>query len=139
MADRSDVERLEDLLTHEERLASAYEAALRRDAIEPALGEALLADERRHARGVEDSLPKGGARNPRASVPAPELAAALGDRESFARFAIELEERAIAAYREAVPAIRDPSLRQPLGSILACSAAHVVALRESLGSLYLTG
>jgi hypothetical protein len=138
MAERSDIGLLEDLLASEQRLISAYEAALRRDAIEAPLGELLLAHEREHARGIERSLPRGGGRNPRASVPSSELVAALRDRESFARFAIELEDRTIAAYSEAIPQIRDARLRQPLGSILACGAAHVVALRESLGSGSLT-
>ncbi len=29
--------------------------------------------------------------------------------------------------------IRDPALRRPLGSIMACGAAHVVALNDALG------
>ena len=37
MATRSDVELLEDLLAREQRLLSAYEAALRRDALERSL------------------------------------------------------------------------------------------------------
>jgi hypothetical protein len=132
MAERSDLELLEDLLAHENRLVSAYEAALRRDAIETALGETLRDHEREHVRAIEQTLEGRGARNPRASVPSPELTAALRSRESFARFAIDLEGRTVAAYTEAVPRIRDSRLRQPLGSIMACGAAHVVALRDSL-------
>lgn len=138
MAERSDIEVMEDLLAREGRLISAYESALRRDAIDAVLGEMLLAHERAHARGLEESLSRAGARNPRASVPSPELTAALRDRKAFALYAIDVEGQAISAYYEAIPKIRDASLRQPLGSILACGAAHVVALRESLGSLYLT-
>ena len=138
MAERSDVELLEDLLAGEHRLVSAYEAALRRDAIDPALGELLLDHEREHVRAIATSLPQGGDRNPRASVPSPELTAALRNRESFARYAIELEGQIVGEYAASVPKIRDASLRQPLGSITACGAAHVVALRESLGSRYLT-
>jgi len=43
MAQRSDVDLLQDLLAREHRLLSAYEAALRRDAIDPALGRLLAA------------------------------------------------------------------------------------------------
>jgi rubrerythrin len=133
MAERSDLALLEDLLAREHRLLSAYEAALRRDAIEARLGEWLRDHEREHVRAIEQTLAARGERNPRATVPPPELNAALRGREPFARYAIELEGEAVAAYTEASAGIRDPGLRQPLGSIMACTAAHVVALRDSLG------
>jgi hypothetical protein len=133
MAARSDVELLEDLLALENRLLSAYEAALRRDAIESGLGETLRAHERDHARAIERTLADAGRRNPRASVPSADLTAALRRRTSFARFAIDLEAQVVAAYAEAAASIGDPKLRQPLGSIMACGAAHVVSLRDSLG------
>jgi hypothetical protein len=128
-----DVELLEDLLALENRLLSAYEAALRRDAIDAALGETLRDHEHDHARAIERTLADAGRRNPRASVPSADLTAALRSRASFARFAIDLEAQAVGAYAEAAASIGDPKLRQPLGSIMACGAAHVVALRDSLG------
>ena len=70
---------------------------------------------------------------PRAGVPSPELTAALGDRRRFARFALELETGAIAAYVRALPELRDAGMRQPLGSIMACGGTHQVALRDALG------
>jgi hypothetical protein len=130
MADRSDVGLLADFLSRERRLVSAYEAALRRDAIEASLGEALLAHERAHVGALERTL--AGRGNPTATVPAPELTAALRDRHSFAEYAIQLEGEAIDAYREGVPGIRDAKLRQPLGSIMVCGGAHVVALKDSV-------
>jgi len=84
-------------------------------------------------RAIEQVLRRGGERNPRAGVPAPELNAALRSRESFTRYAINLEGETVAGYTEAAASIRDAGLRQPLGSIMACGAAHVVALRDSLG------
>jgi rubrerythrin len=51
----------------------------------------------------------------------------------FARYARELEAQAVATYAEAAATIRNPRLRQPLGSIMACEAAHEVALREAAG------
>jgi hypothetical protein len=132
MAQRSDLELLEDLLARENRLLSAYEAALRRDAIDPAVGELLRDHEREHVRALERTL-AGRARNPRAGVTPPELNAALKSRESFGRYAIGLEDETVAAYTEATAAIGRPGLRQPLGSIMCCGAAHVVALRQSLG------
>ena len=134
MAERSDRELLEDLLAREHRRLSAYEAALRRDAIDAELGEWLRGHEREHVRAIEQTLAaRGGGRNPRATVPPPELNAALRGRDSFARYAMELEGQTVDAYSTAVAAIRDPGLRQPLGSIMACTCAHAVALRDSLG------
>ncbi len=133
MAGRSDVDVLEDLLALENRLISAYEAALRRDAIDVALGETLRDHEQEHARALEEALRHAGRRTPRASVPAPELAAALRSHESFARYALDLEAEALGSYSEAAAAIRNPRLRQPLGSIMACEAAHAVALRAAAG------
>lgn len=133
MAERTDVDVLEDLLARENRLIAAYEAALRREVIDVALGELLRDHEQEHARAIEQALRHAGRRSPRASVPSHELTAALRSRASFARYALELETEAIAFYAEAAAAIRNPRLRQPLGSIMACEAAHRVALREAVG------
>jgi rubrerythrin len=133
MAERSDREVLEDLLALESRLVSAYEAALRRDAVERSLGEELLAQEREHVAALLKTLGSGPERNPRATVPSPELTRALGSRAAFARFAERLEASAVTAYAEAAASMRDARLRQPLGSIMACEAAHRVALRDVLG------
>jgi rubrerythrin len=137
MADRRDTGRLEDLLAREHRLRAAYEAALRRHAIDPSLGEMLLAHEREHVRALEETLADAGRRNPRASVPSPQLTAALRDTEAFALFAKALEDETVGFYVEAAASVRDPELRRPLGSIMACGAAHVVALKDVLGSRFL--
>jgi hypothetical protein len=133
MAAGSDVDLLEDLLALENRLLSAYEAALRRHAIDMALGETLRDHEEEHVRAIEQALRHAGRRSPRASVPSPDLTPALRSREFFARFARELEAEAVASYADAAAAIRNPRLRQPLGSIMACEAAHEVALRDASG------
>jgi hypothetical protein len=133
MAGRSDAEALEELLVREHELLSAYEAALRRGAIATSLGEQFRDHERAHVRALEQTLAGYGTRNPRATVPSPDLTAALRDRESFARYAAHLEEGAIEMYSRVAAGIGDPKLRQPLGSILTCSAAHVAALRDSVG------
>ena len=133
MAERPDAEVLEELLGLERRLISIYEAGLRREAIDPELAETLLAQEREHASALERALASG-TRNPRASVPPPALGAALRSREGFARIALGMEAEMLAAYIDAAASIRDQRLRQPLGSIMACEAAHSVALRDSLGA-----
>jgi rubrerythrin len=135
----SDVELLEGLLALERRLESAYEAALRRGVIGPELGETLRDHEREHARGLEKGLAGLGSRAPRAGVPPPEIRAALGSREGFALFALELESEAVREYAAAAAALRRPGLRQPLGAIMASEAQHAVALRESLGRSLLGG
>lgn len=132
MSERADVEALERLLAIEERLVTAYEGALRREAIDPALGELLLEHEREHAAALRRAL-AGSERNPRATVPSPELTSALRSRSEFARFAARLERQAVDSYVAAAAALHDERLRQPLGSIMACEAAHGVALRRSLG------
>jgi rubrerythrin len=137
MAGRSDAELLEDLLVREQRLLAAYEAALRRDAIDAELGATMRDHEREHVRAIEQALEGSGPRNPRATVPSSQLVTALRSRKSFGRYAIDLEGQTVAAYAEAAPSIRDPRLRQALGSILACGAAHVVALRDALGERFL--
>jgi hypothetical protein len=133
MAGRSDVDILEHLLATEARLISIYEAGLRRDAIDPEFANDLLAQEREHARGLRGALADAGSRNPRASVPPPALGSALHSREAFARFALDMETEAVAAYVDAAATIHDPELRQALGSVLACESAHRVALRDLMG------
>ena len=137
MADQRDVELLEDLLAREHRLLSAYEAALRRDAIDTSLGETLRDHEHEHVRALAETLAHAGRRNPRAGVPSPDLTAALRDRDAFAEFAKALEDETVGMYVAAAASVRDPELRRALGSIMACGAAHVVALKDALGSRFL--
>jgi hypothetical protein len=133
MAARSTVDVLEDLLATEARLISIYEAGLRRGVVDTGLARQALAQEREHVRGLEKAAASAGRRNPRASVPPPALTEALRDRTAFERFALDMETEATASYVDAAATVRDPELRRALGSILACEAAHAVALRNSLG------
>jgi hypothetical protein len=129
----SDVEQLERLLVLEHRLQAAYESALTREAIEPRLGDTLLAHEREHVRGLGEALRARGGRAPRAAVPPPRLGAALVGPVPFARYAIGLEAETVAAYQEVLATLRDERLLQPLGSIMAAGAQHAVALRRVAG------
>jgi hypothetical protein len=133
----SEVEQLERLLALEHRLEAAYETALAREAIEPRLGETLLAHEREHVRGLGQALRARGGRAPRASVPPPQLGAALTGPVRFARYAIGLESETVAAYQGVLATLRDERLLQPLGSIMAAGAQHVVALRRVAGEALL--
>jgi hypothetical protein len=122
----SDADLLAGLLERELALEAAYASALGRGAIEPALGERLLAHEREHVRGLEQALRGRAAPQPPAPPPP-------GGKRAFARAALALERDTVAAYAEALGVLRDTRLLQPLGSIMACGAQHEVALREALG------
>jgi hypothetical protein len=128
-----DVEQLERLLSLEQRLRSVYETALERDAIEAEVGETLLEHEREHVRGLEQALRARGRRSPRATVPPPQLGAALAGRTAFARFAIDLETETVGAYQAVLATLRNDRLLLPLGSIMTSGAQHVVALRQAAG------
>jgi Ferritin-like domain len=123
-------EGLERLLALERRLAAAYQTALARDAIDPALGRLLLSHEREHVRGLERALGRGGAH---ATAPVPTGQIDFAGRRAFARSALELERTAVDTYREVLTGFHDDKLLQPLGSIMACGAQHEVALRRVLG------
>jgi hypothetical protein len=133
MAARSNVDILEELMATEARLISIYEAGVRREVVDPALARAILAQEREHVRGLEKALADAGHRNPRAMVSPPALTAALRNRDTFSRFALDMETEAMSTYTDAAATIQGAELRQAVGSIMACEAAHVIALRESLG------
>ena len=130
----SDADAVGRLLGLELRLEAAYRAALARDAIDPALGRRLLGHEREHVRGLEQALDDLGRPGPRATAPAPTVGIDFDSRRAFAASALELERRAVDAYRDVLTGFRDENLLQPLGSIMACGAQHEVALRQVLGA-----
>jgi Ferritin-like domain len=129
----SDRHTLEQLLSLERELESAYDAAARRAVLGDGTAELLRDHEREHAQGLERTL-AGGDRAPVATVPSPVLARALqGGERPFLRYALGLESRAVAAYADAVTNLRDATLLQPLGSIMAGEGQHLVLLRRALG------
>jgi hypothetical protein len=130
----SDADGVASLLGLERRLEAAYQDALARDAIDPALGRRLLGHEREHVRGLEQALDDLGRPGPRATAPAPTVGIDFGSRRSFAASALQLEREAVDAYRDVLTGFRDENLLQPLGSIMACGAQHEVALRQVLGA-----
>jgi hypothetical protein len=128
-AEPSDADQLARLLALERSLAAAYEVALARDAIEPALGKLLLGHEREHVRGLEQAL---GRRAP-AQADTPQIALDFANRRTFAHSALELERTTVDTYRDVLTTFHNDRLLQPLGSIMACGAQHEVALRRVLG------
>jgi hypothetical protein len=126
----SDADQLDRLLGLERRLAAAYEGALARDAIDPALGRLLLGHEREHIRGLEQAL---GHARPRATAPAPKVGIDFDSRRAFSRSALQLERETVDTYQDVLTSFHNDKLLQPLGSIMACGAQHEVALRQVLG------
>jgi hypothetical protein len=133
-ASGADADAVARLLGFERRLEAAYQGALARDAIDPALGRRLLGHEREHVRGLEQALGDLGRRGPRATAPAATVGIDFGSRRAFATSALELERRTVDAYRDVLSVFRDDHLVQPLGAIMACGAQHEVALRQVLGT-----
>ena len=129
-AQPADGDQLERLLGLERRLAAAYEGALARDAIEPALGQLLLGHERAHIRGLEQAL---GHSRPRATAPAPKVGVEFASQRAFARSALQLERETVDTYQDVLTGFHNDTLLQPLGSIMACGVQHEVALRQVLG------
>jgi hypothetical protein len=130
----SDVDQLERLLALENRLVDAYRMALARDAIDPGLGQSLLAQERDHVRALQQALRWAGRRAPRATVPPPQSGAAFEDRRAFARFALALEQRTVSTYLDVLTTYRNRRLLQAIGSIMGAEVQHEVALRQLLGT-----
>jgi hypothetical protein len=115
----------------EQRAAAAYDAAAGGGKLPPALARLarhLRDQEQEHADGLARALRGLGGRRPARPDPPP----AVPSGRAFGDFALALENRLIRAYYDAVPRLR-PGLRQPLGSIMACEAQHLVVLREALG------
>ena len=66
-------------------------------------------------------------------MPSPALNRALArGGAAFLRYALALEEEAVAAYADALASLRDPDLLQPLGSIMGSEGQHLVVLRREL-------
>jgi hypothetical protein len=126
--DRSIVTAAIDL---EQHAAASYDAAATGGKLPPQLerlARHLRDQEREHADGLARALRGLGGRRP---AP-PERPAAPPSGSAFGTFALALENKLIRAYYDAMPRLR-PGLRQPLGSIMASEAQHLVALREALG------
>jgi hypothetical protein len=115
----------------EQRAAAVYDAAAGDSGV-PAelrrLARHLRDQEREHADGLARALRGLGGRRP----PPPSAPRSPPSGRAFGPFAIELENRLLAAYYDAMPGLRG-GLRQPLGSIMACEGQHLVVLRQALG------
>ena len=132
-SDQADIEILNGALDLEHMAVASYKAAA--GALTGArlqIAQTFLEHEQAHAdalsRAIEDA---GGMPNePKSAYDLPRLrsgAAAL-------RFALELEDTAIAAYVDALPKLSQGELRSTFAAIVTTEAEHAAVLRDALGA-----
>ncbi len=131
-SDEADVEILNAALDLELMAVAAYTAgvALLKGEVRTA-GKLFLEQEREHAGGLESAIKKAGGTPNRAlaSYDFPEL----NSQTDVLRFAVDLENTAIAAYIDALPKLGEGALRATAASIIANEAEHIAVLLGALG------
>lgn len=133
----SDVKILNSALDLENAAVAAYTAGaglLKGDAL--AVGKQFLAHEQEHADGLAQAIKQLGG-TPNKPKPKAEYATELGfaklkSQEDVLRFAVDLENMAIAAYVDAIPKLSSGELRQTGASIVSNEAEHVSVLIGAL-------
>jgi rubrerythrin len=131
-SDEADVEILNSALDLELMAVAAYKAGaahLQGDVL--AVGKLFLEQEQEHADGLMAAIEDAGGRPNRAkkSYDFPELRS----QTDVLRFAIELENTAIAAYIDALPKLGEGDLRATAAAIISNEAEHVAVLLGALG------
>ncbi|MDP2710408.1 MAG: ferritin-like domain-containing protein [Solirubrobacteraceae bacterium] len=142
-SDLADVEILNGALDLELMAVAAYKAGAGRlsgDALQ--LGKAFLEQEQEHADGLAAAIRDAGGMPNRAksSYDFP----VLRSQADVLRFALELENTAIAAYIDALPKLSPGELRATSAAIITNEAEHVSLLLDALGrepvpSAFVTG
>ncbi|HLM50281.1 MAG TPA: DUF4439 domain-containing protein [Solirubrobacteraceae bacterium] len=129
----ADVGLLNRVLEAERELAAAYA-----DAVAPAMRggrwtavERLLTQERDHVDALVEAIGQLGAA-PARRPGRYDFGAARTAAGALA-LAVHLENRAIAAYLDALPRLTSPDLRGTAASMLTSDAEHLVVLRRELG------
>ena len=131
-SDDADVELLNLALDLELTTVAAYKAAagrLRGDALDAA--KLFVEQAQEHANRLSDAIKEAGGTPNRAkeSYEFPRIRA----QEDALRFAIDLEDRAIAAYIDLLPKLGQGELRATVAAIVSNDAQHVAVLRAELG------
>jgi rubrerythrin len=137
-ATRNDVQVLQAAVGLEQRAVFAYGAAVPRlDGRTARLAEHFRGQEEEHAAGLSEALRNRGGHppsKPESAREVPGLARALsGGRGAILRFAVALEETAVAAYYDAARDLRDPRLLADVARIIGNESQHLAVLREALG------
>jgi rubrerythrin len=131
-SDEADVEILNSALDLELMAVAAYTAGaalLKGDAL--AVGKRFLEQEQEHADGLTQAIKKAGGKPNRAlaTYDFPELRS----QTDVLRFAVDLENTAIAAYIDALPKLGEGDLRATAAAIVANEAEHLSVLLGVLG------
>ncbi|MEY2515877.1 MAG: hypothetical protein QOJ89_3235 [bacterium] len=131
-SDEADVEILNSALDLELMAVAAYKAGaarLKGDVLQ--VGKLFLEQEQEHADGLVAAIEDAGGRPNKAkrSYDFPELRS----QTDVLRFAIELENTAIAAYIDALPKLGKGDLRATAAAIISNEAEHVAVLHGVLG------
>lgn len=132
----SDVAILNSALDLEHTAVAAYTAGaalLEGELLE--LGRRLLEHEREHAGALAQAIRDlGGAPNePKGREEYAQLFGDLRDEEDVLRFAVDLENTAVAAYIDALPKLSSGELRQTAAAIASSEAEHISLLLGALG------
>jgi rubrerythrin len=142
-SDQADVEILNGVLDLELMSVAAYKVGAGR--LEGRMLEVVkrfLEQEQAHADGLTRAITDAGGRPNRAKS-SYDFPAMRGQTEVL-RFAVDLENTAIAAYIDALPKLTQGDLRATAASIITNEAEHVAVLLEALGenptpSAFVTG
>ncbi|HEV7808192.1 MAG TPA: DUF4439 domain-containing protein [Solirubrobacteraceae bacterium] len=131
-SDEADVEILNSALDLELMAVAAYKAGaahLKGDVL--AIGKLFLEQEQEHADGLMSAIKDAGGTPNRAkrSYDFPELRS----QTDVLKFAVDLENTAIAAYIDALPKLGKGDLRATAAAIVANEAEHVAVLLGALG------
>ncbi len=131
-SDEADVEILNGVLDLELMAVAAYKTgAARLSGAMLQLGKTLLEQEQDHVDALSAAISDLGGRPNRAkaSYDLPRL----GSQPAVLRFAVEIENTAIAAYIDALPKLTQGELRATASAIITNEAEHLAVLRDALG------
>jgi rubrerythrin len=131
-SDQADVEILNGALDLELMAVAAYKVAagqMRGSVLE--VGKTFLAQEQEHADGLSAAIKDAGGTPNRAksTYGFPELRS----QDDALKFAVDLENTAIAAYIDALPKLTQGDLRATAAAIVTSEAEHVAVLLDALG------
>ena len=137
-SDQADVEILNSALDLELMAVAAYKAGaalLKGDVLQ--IGKAILEQEQEHADGLGQAIKDAGGtpNRAKASYDFPRLIS----QHDVLRFAVDLENTAIAAYIDALPKLSQGDLRATAAAILTGEAEHVAVLLGALGENQVPG
>lgn len=128
----ADVEILNSALDLELMAVAAYKAGaalLKGDVLD--IGKKFLAQEQEHADGLSTAIRDmgGTANKAKSSYDFPKLSS----QDDVLKFAVDLENTAVAAYIDALPKLSSPQLRGTAAAICAAESEHIAVLLGALG------